>query len=743
MSLGERIRLISNSLSNMAPPIASAIMGLATVSLQLAYLPSHSYALWISLHAIIATASMIDFGMGWSLTYIVAGDTSLARPATRRVLNGSAAVVLALGLIGGLIVLGFALMTIQGLHLADALDQQSLVLSLAAAAIFFFGRIMMYVTSVLYGTRQFGYTGLLATGQTLAVGTSTILAAYFTGNVVAIALWHVAIAAFFTLLGLWVVGRSNRALSFAPSIRDIPDVFALTRFSLSSQCADLATTASWDIVTLLLGFLIGPQAVVAFHVGIRSPKTIASVLTRAAEVMMPIGSATAKLAHASADRQTILEGVRWTLVIAVPASAILFAMAPYILQVWLHQVDSMMLSVLRIGLVAVLIEASGMAILYFAWGRGAMSLVLGATIGKVVIGIAGLIIFIPTMGASGAAMGILAGTAATTLWLTGQMPAEISRIGNGLRAIAHGFILPGMLAGIGAMMVEGLFEPPSILGLGIAITTGLTIFLALFFSFGAQAHERELAYTFCLRTWRALAQGIKILRGILAHIRPLRSFWHALIELGTRASGHWRHESAKSDALFNELADPWGYARHIHQNRLARAEFLIDSARRSAGISPSGGRILEIGCAEGDLTERLIGRAREIETIDISKTALMRTSSRVGAASNIGFAQCDITTDPLPGNFDLVIVDGILDYFRSARLLAELSAKIRETVRPGGYILIGNTRQHEIIENANWARWFVRGGLNVNRYVVRKLGFQTVTEDNDAFYSYILVKRAA
>ncbi len=743
MTLGERVRLISNSLFNMTPPMVSAVMGLATVSLQLAFLPSESYALWISLHAIIATMSMIDFGMGWSLTYIVAGDSALERSDTRRVLNGSAAVVIILGLIGGLVVFGLALVTAAGLKLSPVLRDQTIILALSAALIFLTGRITLYAISILYGLRQFAYSGTLAASQTLAIGTSTIACAYFTHSVLAIALWHVFIAILFTGLGLIMVARMNSGLRFRPSFVDIPNVFSLTRFSMASQCADLANAAIWDICTLALGFLIGPSAVVAFHVGIRIPKTISSVLVRSAEVMMPMGSASEKDARPDTDRQMILEGIRWNLIIAIPASAIIFAMAPYILDVWLHRVDPDMLAVLRIVIAAVVIDAMGMAILYFAWGRGVMSLVLGATIGQALIGIVAVTVLVPEWGVTGAAIGMLIGAGATTLWLTRQLPAKAQRLGDGMRAILSGLILPGVVSGLVACSTQFLFDPPSVAGLAAAIASGLITFYGLFFTIGAHPDERLLAYTFCQQIWRQIRPLIKQIRGLLAHIRPLRSFWHALIEIAARVSGTWQHESGKSDNLFSQLSDPWGYERDIHQNRLRRAEFLVDSARRSAGISLTGGRILEIGCAEGNMTERLVGRAREIESLDISLTAIARATKRVSKAENIRFSQCDITKDTLPAGYDLVIVDGILDYFRSRRLLAELAEKIRTTVRPGGFILLGNTRQHRVIEEASWARWLVRGGLNVNRYVAQQMGYNTVAEDNDAFYSYILVQRLA
>jgi SAM-dependent methyltransferase len=413
---------------------------------------------------------------------------------------------------------------------------------------------------------------------------------------------------------------------------------------------------------------------------------------------------------------------------AIPMTLVLALLSPGILTLWLGHVDRDVLMIQRIALFAVLFDAAGNGVLYFVWWRGAIRQVLIACVAKAVLGLALTGIFVFAIGPVGAALALLCSFAAVSLWLSTQIPAILPRPRSGFSAITDGFVLPGLLAAAMIILIQDVLPRDALPRVVIGGAFGIGVFLLVFFIAGAHEEERTLA-TAMLRPWRRRLRAIT----------PLRSLWHLFIELAERLSGRWRHGIAGSAALFEAGSDPWAYRDSRHQQRFERAEAMV---RKALGLL--GGRIrtaLEIACAEGHFTERLAPLCDSLTAVDASDLALERNRLRVQDRSNVIYLRRDILAGELPVNFDLVIADGILDYFRSRTRLKLLRRKLKGSVRPGGYLLLGNVRQHEIIETARWARWLVRGGVNVNEFVAHEPGFEIVESDVDDFYAYHLVRR--
>src|SRR5579872_198282 len=78
----DHLRLLRDMAWNMSPQIATSLIGFATVSAQVYYLPSSHYGLWIAIRAVLETAGLIDLGIGWAITRRIAmgpGSESAAR----------------------------------------------------------------------------------------------------------------------------------------------------------------------------------------------------------------------------------------------------------------------------------------------------------------------------------------------------------------------------------------------------------------------------------------------------------------------------------------------------------------------------------------------------------------------------------------------------------------------------------------------------------------------------------------
>lgn len=127
-------------------------------------------------------------------------------------------------------------------------------------------------------------------------------------------------------------------------------------------------------------------------------------------------------------------------------------------------------------------------------------------------------------------------------------------------------------------------------------------------------------------------------------------------------------------------ADAWGYRNSARHK--ARAEFIL-----SALPAPRFSRGLEVGCAQGFLSERLAGRVERLVACDISPQAIAQ--ARTAGLPNVDFRVADIR-DGFPGDgFDLCLFSDVL-YYLSPR---EIDAVLREAgakTRPGGFLAIVN-----------------------------------------------------
>jgi SAM-dependent methyltransferase len=127
-------------------------------------------------------------------------------------------------------------------------------------------------------------------------------------------------------------------------------------------------------------------------------------------------------------------------------------------------------------------------------------------------------------------------------------------------------------------------------------------------------------------------------------------------------------------------ADAWGY-RNSPQH-LARADFIL-----AALPAERFERALEVGCAQGFLSERLAARVELLIACDISPEAIAR--AKVAGLSNVEFRVADIRRG-FPGEaFDLCLFSDVLYYLTPREIDAVLDEAARKT-RAGGCLVVVN-----------------------------------------------------
>jgi SAM-dependent methyltransferase len=198
------------------------------------------------------------------------------------------------------------------------------------------------------------------------------------------------------------------------------------------------------------------------------------------------------------------------------------------------------------------------------------------------------------------------------------------------------------------------------------------------------------------------------LRRTLGRVPLLRSTWHLTRELQPLVFYGAARARADYEREFAHARDPWAFETDpvAGRDRFNRELAMVDAVARGGRFS----RALEIGCAEGMFTEGFASRCDQLLAVDISPVALERARERCAWGSHVRFAEWDLRTDPLPGSFDLVVVEGVLDCFCQPWVFRAARDKIVSALVPGGYLLAGHPRQAGVTESAWWGRVLVRGG---------------------------------
>ncbi len=205
-------------------------------------------------------------------------------------------------------------------------------------------------------------------------------------------------------------------------------------------------------------------------------------------------------------------------------------------------------------------------------------------------------------------------------------------------------------------------------------------------------------------------------RHLLARIGFLRSTWYlfqsireAMLDSPTRGQAELNQEFASRE-------DPWDYATAPDQGyRIDREVEMLRAVCPPTRFNSA----LEIGCAEGLFTEKLAPLCNSLLAADISSVALERTRKKLEGQTQVQFALWDLRVDPMPNTYDLIVIVHALEYIRNPLHIRRARTRLVNSLRPGGYLLIGTMKVADIYEDAWWGRFMLRSGQRINRFFAR------------------------
>lgn len=135
--------------------------------------------------------------------------------------------------------------------------------------------------------------------------------------------------------------------------------------------------------------------------------------------------------------------------------------------------------------------------------------------------------------------------------------------------------------------------------------------------------------------------------------------------------------------MYQTSSEPWSY--HQRGAEILRHELIVKTLKK---FKPGYGKVLDIGCSLGQLTEGLLRISRQVVAFDVSELAVTRARARCGASANAGFLVAGLPEMPFQSAaFDLVVAADALHEFVSEDNRRFAAEEIHRSLKPGGHAL--------------------------------------------------------
>lgn len=131
--------------------------------------------------------------------------------------------------------------------------------------------------------------------------------------------------------------------------------------------------------------------------------------------------------------------------------------------------------------------------------------------------------------------------------------------------------------------------------------------------------------------------------------------------------------------FFRDRPDAWSLDSSWYERR--KREILLSTLP-----TPRLGRVLEIGCMYGAVTERLRERADHVLAFDISEVAIARAAERVGDDPRVTLLRATLPQEWPDGEFDTVVASEVL-YYLSAPDMTETVDRSVGALVDGGVLV--------------------------------------------------------
>lgn len=738
LEVSERTQLLRDGVFNASAFIVSGAVGLMMVPILLYGLGAQMYGVWVYALSAGALVSLIDPGLGWSLSREVAraevrSCDEYGKDSAGRLVNniGIAYIIIASAGAGLISLLGLVL--VPSLHLSFSNSEIAFLVFCLIGASFLGDTMNDFGVGVLHGLRRFDVASAIAISDTL-VTNGGVLALVLAGRGLQyIAGWYALMSLVTALVTIGLTSHVAPRYRIRPVWPSWQTLLPQLEFGLKSQLASGMRGAGWRFMPLLVGIVAGPATVTIYDVGQKFPRFLRTTGGFLSQTIFPSASTYVDDNRREVKLEIVETGLREVFLITTPLFLIVGILAPSLLTIWLGTLSIETLWVLRLTLIAAWLDCMVGPLLHFMWGSGEVNEVLAVVSAGAVVNLILSILLIIELGAAGAALAtvIVGGAVCVPLLRIGS-----SALGSGMPALLRrawrGLSIPAAACAaiiLSAVHLAGANRPTTF----VLICAASVITYAIVLLARGMRKEEKTVFEEAIGV-----PSMQLIRRIYRGLRRVGFPWvdwqAALVEMIADSP---RQKSVGLDRTFDHKEDPFGFlmpygvARHSHMCEM------LDAVRGARKFK----RALEVGCAEGLFSQLLAPRCESILATDVSMVALQRARARCANLKQIEFALWNIRRDPMIAKFDLIVAMDVLYYLTRPWDLRRAARVLIDSLLQDGYLLIENDKEHYPYEQRWWADFIFHSARAIDSLFVHDPLLEVVsTEDNDRYICTVLRK---
>ncbi len=196
---------------------------------------------------------------------------------------------------------------------------------------------------------------------------------------------------------------------------------------------------------------------------------------------------------------------------------------------------------------------------------------------------------------------------------------------------------------------------------------------------------------------------------------------------------YWEDAAAEADSA-SYMAHDQGLPQDCIEHRFTLEGAVID--RWFANLGPSAA-LLDIGCGAGAWTARFAAQYARVVGVDASAGMLDAARRRLAGHDHVELVEGDALTVPLDGDFDGVLVGGLLMYLDRAD--AESLLRRLSRLAPNGRIILRESGVRSGVEVRTGEYQVVYRSVDEYRSIARDAGLRVVAVERNRGYAHMEV----
>ncbi len=499
-------RVLSNVASNYFSKVVSLGLGFLLTPFILRELGTTRYALWALVGSVVGYGSLLELGIGGSVTKYVAelvtrGENEEARDLIAAALRLYMLISLAAIALSAVIAVSFPV--VFHLKSADAATASVLVLLMGLNI----GISIPCATApaVLFGLQRYDLVNLVTTAGALFSAAAVVVVLLLGGGVIGMVAVNIPVTLAMQAASIRLIRRIAPELHFGKGSAKR----ALVRRIISFSSPLFVSNVAWRVQTktdeITIGIFLPISAITPYALALRLSE-ISQILTdQFMKIILPLASSF----HAENERLRLralyLSGTRLALAIFVPLGTILIVLGRPFLAAWVgaeYAEGSIVLILLTLATFFAISHWPADSILYGMARHRPLAFI---AIASALINLALSVLLVRPLGLAGVALGTLIPTAIESIFFV--LPYAARVIGVSTSDLIKESFIPSLAPVIPMVVVlYGLrqaFDPHTLLSIMLLSALALAIYASTFFVFSARSLERSIFRSAALTAMRA------------------------------------------------------------------------------------------------------------------------------------------------------------------------------------------------------------------------------------------------